>query len=238
MKVALPARILVASIVSLAVMAGCGRTDLIGDPWDGDGASDGPFVDTGADVPMDTLPDVPPDTWTDVPPDTWTDMPPDVPMDTWMDVPMDTRPDMPMDTWMDVPMDTMVDGPTDTRPDWPFDTGSDIPPDATGGIVGDPCASSASCTGVPGSGRMCLTNVFGYLEFPGGYCSATCTSAADCGPGGACVSVLFGRYCLEACSSWFECRMSEGYSCRSLFGSGSTYCLPPFPGGPDGGPVD
>ena len=267
-------RIFVASCVAMTVIAGCGRTDLMGDEWDGDATADSPWVDTGADVPPDSWTDVPWDTWTDVPPDIWPDYPPDVPWDSWPDMPpdvwpdtwTDVPPDVPFDTrpdwWPDVPPDSppdwWPDAPPDTRPDWwpdappdvPFDsrpdwwpdvtpdTGTDVPTDSTGGAVGDACTNASSCTGVPGSGRMCLTTVFGYLDFPGGYCSANCTSAAECGSAGACVSILFGSYCLESCWSSASCRTSEGYSCQSLFGSGSMYCLPPFPGGPDGGPVD
>jgi hypothetical protein len=94
------------------------------------------------------------------------------------------------------------------------------------------------CSGVPGSGRMCIVLLFGYWYFPGGYCSATCTSGTECGSGAACVSLYgFGNYCLKLCSSMSECRWTEGYTC-SLLGSGSpTVCIPPLPG-PDGGPID
>jgi len=94
------------------------------------------------------------------------------------------------------------------------------------------------CDGVPGSGRTCLANLFGYVDFPGGYCSATCTSGTECGTGGSCVSLYgFGNYCLKNCTTMWDCRVPEGYSCSSI-GSGSpTFCIPPLPG-PDGGPID
>ena len=95
----------------------------------------------------------------------------------------------PTDT---TPPDTTPDTPPDTPPDTTPDTTPDVTPDSTtGGVVGDPCYSSSDCSDVPGAGRLCLNVVGGALSFPGGYCSAVCTSAADCGPGSDCVD-LYG----------------------------------------------
>jgi hypothetical protein len=143
----------------------------------------------------------------------------------------DTGPDLtdtivpdttPTDT---IPADTT---PADTTPpDTIVDTGTDT---AGSGCVGDPCYTSTNCTEVPGAGRLCMNTVGGVLSFPGGYCSAVCTSAADCGTGGDCVD-LFGidNYCLKRCSSGTDCRTSEGYECTTLPGGTTTYCIPPSP---------
>ncbi len=138
----------------------------------------------------------------------------------------DTSPyDMPPDTGYDPGIDTMYDTSiVDTMPDPTEDPGT------TGGVVGDRCSVTADCTGVPGAGRLCLTDLLGYLSFAGGYCSAACTSAADCGAGGDCVDVYGYRYCLERCTSAGDCRTTEGYSCTTLpGGTTGTYCLPPSP---------
>jgi hypothetical protein len=134
-----------------------------------------------------------------------------------------------MDTPADL-VDTMADTMTDTLPpdttEVPVDTG----PDGTGGgVVGDPCYSASQCGGVPGAGVTCLTSIMGYITFPGGYCSAVCTSAADCGVGAECVNLNdLGRYCLKRCSSPGECRTAEGYGCDVVTGAAGTFCIPPF----------
>jgi hypothetical protein len=121
----------------------------------------------------------------------------------------------------DVPPDTY---PPDMYPD----TTSDTSPDTTAGsIVGDPCTSVAQCMEVPGTGRLCLTTIAGYMDFPGGYCSASCTSSADCGTNAACVDVMgYGLYCLERCSSDFGCRYLEDYACETLSTAAGLYCVP------------
>jgi hypothetical protein len=113
------------------------------------------------------------------------------------------------------------------------------------GAVGAACASDADCTepaggvcqSVVGSGR------FSY-EFPGGYCSAMCTAgsgSSECGAGADCFAVGFGgfgfAFCAKVCRSDSDCRTAEGYTCQAPpIGGGSTrYCLPPRPGGGDGG---
>lgn len=146
----------------------------------------------------------------------------------WADVPYDHGGDPRSDFYTDTPADTP-----------PPDTTTETTPDPTGSAaVGDPCYADVDCGGVPGSGRTCLDDIAGYATFPGGYCSATCTSGSECGPEGICVSLYgFGNYCLRRCSSLTDCRWFEGYTC-SVLGSGSpTVCIPPLPG-PDGGPID
>jgi hypothetical protein len=150
------------------------------------------------------------------------------------DIVPDTRPDTRPDVRPDWIPDTRPETRPDVRPDWI----PDIMPDAPGGLTGDPCRRRADCMGVPGSGRMCLTTVFGYITFPGGYCSASCTAGWECGTGGTCADVFgIGNYCLKYCSSLFDCRFWEGYTCTTLSPGSPTFCLPPL-AGPDGGPVD
>ncbi len=95
------------------------------------------------------------------------------------------------------------------------------------GIVGDPCYSSTQCPGVPGAGRICLTSIMGYITFPGGYCSASCTTDGDCGPWGDCVDLVdLGHYCLKRCTLFGDqCRIAEGYQCATVI-TEQTYCIP------------
>lgn len=152
------------------------------------------------DVPPEITPDTP---WPDVPPD----VPPDVYPDTpWPDVPPDIPPDEP---WPDVP-------PDPTEPDAP-----------PGGIVGDACSSWYECRGMPTPEADCWWDIMGYLRFPGGYCSAYCSSDWECGTEGDCVDLMFITMCLRTCDYIEDCRESEGYDCMDLpFVGGGPYCLP------------
>lgn len=141
-------------------------------------------------------------------------------VDDLSDMADSTHPDITDTT----PPDTALPDAADTMPS---DTDDTSPP---GNGVGEPCSVTADCYNVPGAGRLCLSDLLGYLTFNGGYCSAACTSAADCGAGGSCVDVYGYNYCLKLCTSAVECRTSEGYSCTTLPGSiATTYCLPPTP---------
>ncbi|MFH1437260.1 MAG: hypothetical protein ABIJ56_16245 [Pseudomonadota bacterium] len=153
------------------------------------------------------------------------------------DVPADT-PDIPVESDipgpdLDVPADGDVGDPgaEDIRPeDVAAEDGS-----CTVGLTGDPCSSPTACACVPSSARECLTTLSGYITFPGGYCSARCTTPADCGTGANCAEITTGtRYCLKVCSSASQCRMAEGYTCTQIPMSSDTrtYCLPQ--GSPDG----
>lgn len=139
----------------------------------------------------------------------------------------------------------------DTHPDPVSDLevipdGMEVRPDSTDGaedgaclvgLTGDPCSSVSQCACVPSSARECLTSLSGYISFPGGYCSARCTSPADCGTGANCAEITTGtRYCLKVCSSASQCRMAERYTCTTIPRSSDTrtYCLPDTPD-PDGG---
>jgi len=73
----------------------------------------------------------------------------------------------------------------------------------------------------------------GYVEFPGGYCSADCTSDADCGDTdeGTCLNLYIMTMCIKNCTESSECRESEGYTCGelpSMLGIEGTFCIPPF----------
>lgn len=115
-------------------------------------------------------------------------------------------------------------GPDPGTDDLPAEDGA-----CTVGVTGDPCSSPTQCSCVPSSARECLTTLSGYIAFPGGYCSARCTTPADCGIGANCAEITTGtRYCLKTCSSGSQCRMSEGYSCARIPMSSDTrtYCMP------------
>jgi len=118
--------------------------------------------------------------------------------------------------------------PPDSTDSTPSDTPTDGVVDATGSAgVGDPCYAATDCGGVPGSAKECVTDLMGYAEFPGGYCSAQCTSAVDCGADGVCADYEgYGYYCFKRCSSDDVCRTTEGYACKTLSTGSSLLCLP------------
>lgn len=115
------------------------------------------------------------------------------------------------------------------------------------GAVGSACAMDGDCTEPPGSTCQTMVGMGGFsYEFPGGYCTHTCTAgsgSSECGAGADCYSVGFGgfgsAFCAKTCTSNADCRESEGYTCQMPpFGGGTMrYCLPPTPGfgGRDGG---
>ena len=161
------------------------------------------------------------------------DFPADTPADDHApDVPMDTIPDPSVDPGLDpdAAPDLHPDPDADPDPD-PADAvdASDAEAEPPGGTVGDRCYSSTQCAGVPGTGRLCLTTLMGYLTFPGGYCSAACTSDVECGPEGKCMDVYdLGNFCLKMCDSAADCRTSEGYDCTAITGAPETpVCVPP-----------
>jgi len=132
----------------------------------------------------------------------------------------------------DVEIEIIPDTPRDetTEPDGP-------PPDVIpgDGVVGDPCTVPTDCGGIPASSLQCLTDIMGFITFEGGYCTATCTTPAECGEGGNCVNIMVASYCLKQCEASSECRTEENYECAELpyISDGNTYCIPQF-GGMDG----
>jgi hypothetical protein len=132
----------------------------------------------------------------------------------------DATPDLPAEP--DVVVDTSPD------PDAVDTPAEEIEPGE--GEVGDPCTSVADCGDYPATARQCMTDLMGFITFEGGYCSATCTSATECGDGANCVNMMIVSYCLKECDSNSDCRMSEHYECGELpyVGDGNTYCIPQF----------
>jgi hypothetical protein len=109
------------------------------------------------------------------------------------------------------------------------DVGEDVAPEP--GSTGTACTEDDDCTGVPGTGRFCMDRLEaggGYgMDFPGGYCSAECDSADDCGVGADCLDLGYLGHCMRRCSSSVECRESEGYVCSEIpFITTETYCVP------------
>ena len=179
-------------------------------------------MDTGSDLT---------DTGYEPPVDTGWEPPTDPGSDSGYDPGMDPGTDPGYDPGTDPGYDPGTDPGYDPGTDPGYDPGVDPGTDpGTGGVVGDACYSVTACMGVPGTGRTCLTSIYGYVTFPGGYCSAVCTSSSDCGTGGVCADFMgYGNYCLKSCTSPYDCRNSEGYSCNTLpSGSGGMYCLPPI----------
>lgn len=200
---------------ALLVMAGCGGST---SPY---GEGDDTSTDLAGDG-ADVLPDATPDAIPDPTPDPGAD-----PIH-------DTIPDPTTDPLVDTGADVLPDPSPDLTPDGPD---PDLPPPE--GNVGDPCRMDGDCMGVPSDARVCMSDFMGYVTLPGGYCTASCTSDAECGPLGECVSFYgAGEYCLRTCTAPYDCRVGEGYSCSELPGGmgDGTYCLPPFSS--DDGPSD
>lgn len=107
---------------------------------------------------------------------------------------------------------------------------------------GLPCMSDADCTAALGDTAVCVTDILGVYELPGGYCSKLdcelpdnlttfVLDAEDCDPNGgiACIGVA-GTYtvCAEPCDNSSQCGR-EGYGCRIMPNIASegdpTFCL-------------
>jgi hypothetical protein len=98
------------------------------------------------------------------------------------------------------------------------------------GEVGDACDSADDCGAYPATAKQCMTDLMGFITFEGGYCTATCTSAAECGDGANCVNMMLVSYCLKLCENNSDCRTAEHYECAELpyISDGNTYCMPQF----------
>ena len=81
-----------------------------------------------------------------------------------------------------------------------------------------PCTSRSQCMG--GTVASCLTTTDGY---PGGLCSRSCSSDADC-DGGICYSLTAGMRCIPSCTTPSECR--DGYQCQGIVGRDDRACFP------------
>lgn len=85
------------------------------------------------------------------------------------------------------------------------------------GGVGKTDGSIGSSCGTCQSGLECVT------QAPGGYCSKTCASAADCGSGAYCYQITGSApLCLRGCQGNADCR--DGYTCQG--DPGGTVCYP------------
>lgn len=97
------------------------------------------------------------------------------------------------------------------------------------GSTGAACTMPSDCTML--TSAMCLTDIGGFYSFPGGYCTTSCMSDAECGAGGGCLMIpVLGGYCVKSCTAASDCREGEGYTCMAppIGGMGGMYCLPPF----------
>jgi hypothetical protein len=96
-----------------------------------------------------------------------------------------------------------------------------------GSPIGGPCESDGDCIAPEGTAPVCLTDVV-VIQFPGGYCSATCPGAGSCGPDAECIDLMLVKYCVRQCSSTAECRVDEGYVCDIIpvIDEINTYCIP------------
>lgn len=93
------------------------------------------------------------------------------------------------------------------------------------GATGQGCTKKDDCAGA--SARCWTSNINdepGNLPTPGGYCSGTCVTDADCGAYGTCQDVLGQRFCLGRCSGAGGCRVPD-YACFVLTAT-SGYCFP------------
>ncbi|MCK6550330.1 hypothetical protein L6R52_31125 [Myxococcota bacterium] len=127
------------------------------------------------------------------------------------------------------------------RPDGgrPRPDGGMMPPDGgvDGGVpmgpaIGDPCTQLPGACG--GRGSFCIDES---SNFPGGYCSSSCTNTM-CPVGAACLSIPdTGDFCFDACVAPSDCR--AGYGCVAIGGLQDRICwpLPPSSTNPMGAPI-
>jgi hypothetical protein len=93
---------------------------------------------------------------------------------------------------------------------------------------GAPCMTDSDCEPVLGANGVCVTNILGVYDLPGGFCSRECDLAdtsvsfehdsMQCAPEGGvtCVGAQ-GLYtsCIRECTSDSQCGR-EGYACRTM----------------------
>lgn len=101
--------------------------------------------------------------------------------------------------------------------EWPGLEGRD------GGVVSgaSQIEDSSGRLGSSCSGASCQSGLTCFSGFPGGLCSKTCQSNADCS-GGVCVASSSGLVCLVTCFNDQTCR--PGYACQST--GEATVCAP------------
>jgi hypothetical protein len=86
--------------------------------------------------------------------------------------------------------------------------------DGTPGALGEACRTNSDC----GSGLTCSTAGQGY---PGGFCSAACTTSAGCAATAACTPIGTQQLCTPSCTADSLCR--QGYGCCATLGD---VCVP------------
>lgn len=93
------------------------------------------------------------------------------------------------------------------------------------GSIGSACTNRDSCEGEGTPDCVTTFSVGVSVTFPRGYCTESCTSAAQCPTGSSCFALA--QSCLKTCTSDSECRMADGYSCAAPPLSGTQkFCLP------------
>lgn len=102
----------------------------------------------------------------------------------------------------------------------------EVEPPIDNRVVGESCNYDTECGGVPGTSRLCLKEFTGCTTavFPGGYCSAVCTSDSECGDNAKCAHLAtFGKHCLKECTDNSHCRGE--YHCGTGTGSSGKFCI-------------
>jgi hypothetical protein len=102
-------------------------------------------------------------------------------------------------------------------------TGKCVGGAAPAGRTGAACATSEDCSTsglAADQGVECLTDFRGAIQFPEGYCAASCDAGLVCPQGASC---LQGIGCLDQCTKSSDCR--AGYHCTPL-GEGEYACFP------------
>lgn len=99
------------------------------------------------------------------------------------------------------------------------------------GSLGFPCAAPTDCHvgASPACWMQQILDLPGNLPTPGGYCTANCTTDADCGGQGTCTQVATVNgsavlSCLASCSNANTCRHPD-YACWVLSNT-TGYCWP------------
>ncbi len=125
--------------------------------------------------------------------------------------------------------------------DWlPKDPANAMPEKLPYEGYGLPCTTPADCTDALGPDAICIQNILGVFDIPGGFCSIDCEvppdtvivrDAEECSPNGGvdCVGIE-GAFtaCLPSCENNAQCNR-EGYGCVQMpiisMPSDPTYCL-------------
>ena len=94
---------------------------------------------------------------------------------------------------------------------WAIFAGCDSAPNSAYLPIGSRCSSAGQCGTRPFTCNAAL---------PGGYCERDCTTDGDCPMDAVCVT----QRCRRRCQVPNDCRVHEGYACRTL-GATSPVCV-------------